>query len=456
MNIKSIISVLLSVLTLVSFLGLMTGCDNGADTSDESNVTSVEVSSTESKNDDVSSKEEKPSSKKPSSKPASSEKEPEIKYTEKEKIYYGMDPELYKLGLANAGDSSRIASLMKKAEKGGKYKIAVLGGSISQGAGASSQYSCYGNLVCEWWISNFPNAEFEFINGGIGSSNAEMATYRMEADVLAFKPDFVMVDFTVNTYLDSDTYRSYSTILYKLLSQKNSPAVMSIHFTSCDRKKHDLAGQYVKASGGLNGGIVNAIKDYNIPAMDYGKYVWEKINKKVIRWPDIGDDYIHPNDNGHMVAANLITAHLEKVKAGLKTASTKITAPKMPDDPMLINVGYIINTAKGVKVSGDFVANSNETATTRGWKYAVGGATDSALTLSIPENRGVKLFMRFNDGSSGQLNVTDSTGKTTPVHSDSAKTPTLVELGAMSGTITIKPQLSSGGFTIFGIAYDKK
>lgn len=141
---KKIISILL-VLVLVSLT--VTACGTDKKTAE---VSSDQVT-TSSKKESSSSKE------KPSSKAETSSKEEEIKLTELQKIYYGLDPDLYKLGLKNKGDSSRIAALMKKAQKGGNYKIAVLGGSISEGAGASSVYSSYGNLVREWWAGAFPS-----------------------------------------------------------------------------------------------------------------------------------------------------------------------------------------------------------------------------------------------------------------------------------------------------------
>lgn len=388
------------------------------------------------------------------SKPSSSEEYEyeyeEITYTGKEAIYHGQDPDIYKIGLKNKGDSSRIAALMKKAKKGGHYKIAVLGGSISRGAGASSVYLSYGNLVCEWWCANFPNATFEFINAGFGSTNPEMACYRMGEDLLKQNPDFVVVDFTVNTYLDYNLNNTYATILYKILSQKNSPAVMSIDFTACNRQLHDYSMTYVKATDIPVPEITKVVEEYNIPAMSYHKYIWEKIDNEDIKWRDIGSDYIHPNDNGHMVAANLINAHLKEVMDNLTKYSGKITAPKKPANSEYLNLGYIVNTAKGVTMSGGFAKNINDYADGKGWAYRVNGEA-SKLTIPIPANKSIKVFMKIDDGSVGSITVTDSNKKTCTISSTDAATPTLVDIGAMSGKITFTPNLTKGGFTIYGI-----
>lgn len=466
---KKLVSLCLAaVLTVLTFAGC-----GGEETATNSNTTSEEVVTSENSSSEAEqSSKESSSSKKKTSKPSSSKKQKpsssskksnsnkkpvsseedyqiEMNYTDKEIIYYGLDPDIYKIGLKNKGDSSRIAALMKKAKKGGHYKIAVLGGSISRGAGASSVYLSYGNLICEWWCGNFPDATFEFINAGFGSTNPEMACYRMGEDLLKQNPDFVVVDFTVNTYLDDNLYNTYSTILYKLLSQKNSPAVMSIDFTACDRTQHDYMMNYVK-SGEPSYEITKAVEDYNIPAMSYHKYIWNKIDNYDIGWRDIGSDYIHPNDNGHMVAANLITSHLKEVMNNLNKYSGKITAPKKPSNTNFLNLSYIINTAKGVTMSGGFDKKTGTLADGKGWTYKVNGEA-SKLTVPVTANKSIKVFMKIDEASNGTITVTDSNNKTYTIYSNEAATPTLVDIGAMSGKITFTPNFTTGGFTIYGI-----
>lgn len=464
---KRLLSLIMaSLLTVITFAGC--GAEENpsseANTSSET-VTTSEVSSetvtTTSKETSTSSKKESSSSKKkPSSSREETSSEEELKLSEKEKIYYGLDPELYELSLKYKGNSARIANLMKKAQKGGSYKIAVIGGSISQGAKASSSFQSYGNLVCEWWIANFPNATFEFVNAGIGATNPEMACYRIEEDLLKFNPDFVVVDFTVNTYLDNDLNNTYSTILYKILSQKNNPAVMSIDFTSCNSSKYP-GGIYEKTTTVPNGQIDAAVKAYDIPAMSYHNYVWKKLKDSSLRlrwYPDIAGDYIHPNDNGHMIAANIITCYLKKVMDNLSKESTKITAPKKPAVDDYLNLGYVTNTTKST-AKGGFWQKDNSSASTRGWGYNVSknaSSEESVLTVnSIPSNKGVKVFMGFNNtGSSGSITVTD--GKSTKtITASQAQTPTLVDIGKMEGKLTFTASANCDDFTIFGIGYEK-
>lgn len=457
---KKLLSLIMaSLLTVITFAG----CGADENPSSETNTSSETVTTSEASSETVttskatstSSKKGSSSSKKDKTSKVKSSSEKEVVYTEKEKIYYGLDPELYELSLKNKGNSARIANLMKKAQKGGSYKIAVLGGSISEGAKTTSEYLCYGNLVCEWWRASFPNASFEFINAGIGSTNPEMACYRIEKDLLDFNPDFVVVDFTVNTYLDNNLNHTYSTILYKILSQKNNPAVMSIDFTHCNNSKYS-GGIREKTTNVPNAEIDAAIKSYDIPAVSYHNYIWEKLKDSSLglKWDHIAADYIHPNDNGHRIAANVITCYLEKVLENLSKESTKITAPKKPVVDDYLNLGYVTNTTKST-FNGGFNQNPNTKARARGWWYSATLEASSLTVEKIPANKKVKVFIGFNNtGSSGSITVTD--GKTTQIiKAGQCQTPTLVDIGKIEGNITFTPSAGCDDFTIFGIGYEK-
>lgn len=205
----------------------VTACGSPNPASSSAPATSTEETQSElnSSKKAASSKPKKTSSaKKASSKPKKTTSKNNadnnsFTLTKQEKVLYGVDPELYPAPLVNKGNSARIANLMKKAQSGGKYTVAVLGGSISQGAGSTGNNS-YGALVCNWWRENFPKAQFTFVNAGLGATTPQMACYRMQSDLLRFNPDFVVVDFTVNTYGDYLLNVTYSTLLYRLLNQK--------------------------------------------------------------------------------------------------------------------------------------------------------------------------------------------------------------------------------------------
>ncbi len=369
-----------------------------------------------------------------------------------EQILNGEDPKLYELAIDNEGNKARLAALMKKAEKGGSFVIGAIGGSITQGAGASGEKRRYVNHVFNWWKENFPKATFTLVNAGIGASNAEMACYRLETDLLSHNPDFVIVDFSVNTYLNNDQIGTYQTLLYKIMSQKNSPAVMSVHFTSTVLSEYEKGGKAVRANVYPNDQIKAAIKKYDIPSVNYDNYVWTRIGQRAIRWKNIGADYIHPSDNGHKLAGYMFAAYLSKVKANLNNESTAIPALPKLDTEKYLNLDYVINTVSGATAVG-FTKEGNSTPQTRGWKY-ISGAANASLTVPLPKNSNVVLFLNFGD-TEGKITLKGANGATKTLDITVKHNHVLMPFGAMGNSVTIIPEITKGDFRILGIGIEK-
>ena len=76
--------------------------------------------------------------------------------------------------------------------------IGFIGGSITQGSLSTTPQTCYAYRVYTWWKETFPQAEFAYCNAGIGGTTSEFGVARVGTDLLAERPDFVIVEFSVN------------------------------------------------------------------------------------------------------------------------------------------------------------------------------------------------------------------------------------------------------------------
>lgn len=102
-------------------------------------------------------------------------------------------------------DDTALAAVMKKAAKGEHVVIACIGGSITQGTISSGSSDSdvpfkksYADIFFEWWKDTFPEADFEFVNAGIGGTDSYLGVHRVNKDVLEYEPDLVLVEFSVN------------------------------------------------------------------------------------------------------------------------------------------------------------------------------------------------------------------------------------------------------------------
>lgn len=209
----------------------------------------------------------------------------------------------YENALVNAGDDSRIVKVMQRALHGEKLTLAFLGGSITQGCLATTPECCYAALTHKWWQDTFPNAEFTYVNAGIGATTSHLGVARVEEEVLSLKPDFVIVEYSVNDEGNDSLFKeTYEGLVRRILKAESAPAVLLVHNVRYD-------------DGGNAENIhLPVAKHYNLPSVSMKSTIYEQIALGNIANRDITPDDLHPNDAGHELLAEVITYYLKGLK----------------------------------------------------------------------------------------------------------------------------------------------
>jgi len=205
-------------------------------------------------------------------------------------------------GMVFHGNTERIAKVLKKAEKGEPITLGYLGGSITQGSLSSTPDTCYAAMTTKWWREQYPQTEFTYVNGGIGGTTSQFGVARVESDILAYHPDFVVIEFSVNDDNNLFFRETYEGLIRKVYSFETAPAVLLVHNIFYEdggnaQDQHETIGRY-----------------YNIPCVSMKTSVYQAIAHGKIAVRDITPDDLHPNDAGHALLAGLITHFLEKVQ----------------------------------------------------------------------------------------------------------------------------------------------
>ena len=223
-------------------------------------------------------------------------------------------------GIAFHGNTERIAKVLKKAENGQPVTLGYLGGSITQGSLSSTPDTCYAAMTTKWWREQYPNTEFTYVNGGIGGTTSQFGVSRVDSDILAYEPDFVVIEFSVNDDNSLFFRETYEGLVRKVFTSKTAPAVLLVHniFYEDGRNaqdQHETIGRY-----------------YDIPCVSMKTSVYQSIAHGKIAVRDVTPDDLHPNDAGHALLANLITNFLEKVQKEELTdiIDTKRTEVELP------------------------------------------------------------------------------------------------------------------------------
>lgn len=227
--------------------------------------------------------------------------------------------EINRLGveMMQKADLNRLKKCMQRAEDGEELVIAFLGGSITQGSLATKAENTYAYRVFSWWKKTFPKADLHYVNGGIGGTTSHYGVSRVVTDILMYQPDFVVVDFSVNDEPDEFFEETYEGMIRRLLLWDSKPAVLLLNNVFYDTGKN--AQEYHNAIG----------EWYQIPYVSIKDTVYKRMQSAEYTMDELTEDGLHPNDKGHKLVAEEITAFLQHVKEQEKNQEdTEYKLPK--------------------------------------------------------------------------------------------------------------------------------
>jgi len=194
-----------------------------------------------------------------------------------------------------------IFDLMKRAERGDKVIIGVIGGSVTQGAFATNEQNRYGGQILDWWKREFPASEFRLVNAGIGATSSLFGVHRIDTDLLAYNPDLVIIEFAVNDFGARNVPEAYEGMIRKILKRNPNTALVSLSLMDSTGSNCQLIHQPI-------------CNYYHIPMISYRDAIWPEIVSGKMTWNALSPDQVHPNDRGHRIVADLVTELFERVR----------------------------------------------------------------------------------------------------------------------------------------------
>ena len=299
--------------------------------------------------------------------------------------------DMIRRAVVNPGNTARLADAMKRAQAGEKITIGTIGGSITQGTAASTTDERYANRALQWWAKTFPKAQLDFVNAGIGATDSYIGVHRVDADLLSKKPDVVIVEFSVNDTLPLVNKDSYDSIVRRILSQPNNPAVILLFQTQED----GTSLQDVHQEIGFK---------YDLPMISYKNVVYPEVKAGTLKWSDISPDNIHPNDVGHGLVAQLLTRFIDETYDEADSLAGEVTA--FDAEPLTKDIykdAHMLN-------SEDITADTAENFTLESINnnFPNNWVTEGNGTLVFKDiefrNFGV-MFQKKTDGSFGKYDV---------------------------------------------------
>lgn len=229
--------------------------------------------------------------------------------------------------LMNMGDTERTRRAIRKALDGENVTIAYIGGSITQGAGAAPiNHECYAYKSYQNFAKRFGKGNnVHFVKAGVGGTPSELGMIRFERDVLrddSVTPDIVVVEFAVNDEGDETRGNCYESLVRKILTLPNKPAVVLLFSVFAD-------------DWNLQDRLKVVGERYRLPMISVLDAVTPQFRLKpgegrVLSKNQFFYDMFHPTNAGHTVMADCLTYFFEQA-AGQKSIGEEFLKNGLPE-----------------------------------------------------------------------------------------------------------------------------
>lgn len=294
-------------------------------------------------------------------------------------------------------DESAIAAVMRKAEAGETVTIAVIGGSITQGTisnGSSDKNvknkQMYAEIFRDWWKETFPDTEIVFINAGIGATDSYLAVHRVQEDVLAYDPDLVLVEFSVNDSSSNAYKTSYDNLLRTMLLSEQAPAVMLLFMA----QTNGSTAQDIHSLVGFS---------YSLPMVSYYNVMSDMLEQQDYTAGELSGDEVHPSALGHRITGEILWKYLNSVyeNADQYREPDAFDRAAFTKDKYVNNPRILDSTSITPASYGTFENSTVFSTFPNSWTTTQGGEITFEITC---RNLGVLYYCQTN-GNGGQFEV---------------------------------------------------
>ena len=207
--------------------------------------------------------------------------------------------------ILSTGTNGRLEKVIEKIKNGEDVYIAMIGGSVTEGAGATSFAGAYGEQFIFNLQEDYPNSSIHYYNAGLGGTPSTLGLMRYERDVteiIGANPDLVIVEFAVNDWEEPTNSRAYEALVRTILEKENDPAVILLF--SVFQSKWNLQDRYIPIGN-----------HYGLPMVSIKDATTYAYRTKNVDDEKFFADIYHPTNYGHEIMADCLTELFDRVAA---------------------------------------------------------------------------------------------------------------------------------------------
>ena len=207
-----------------------------------------------------------------------------------------------------------IGNTLAKLQAGQEVRVAYLGGSITCAQG-------YRVMTTEWLGKQWPKAKITEIFAGVSGTGSRLGNYRLEHDVLRFKPDLLFVEFAVNDGGQNKTvWPNMEAIVLKTWALNPRTDIIFIYTFCVPFAKYIEKGFLPDSAGAME----QLAQHYNIPSINFmdrvvkmqkeGKLIFQSNEPAPENVLVFSKDGTHPGTEGHRLYLTDIQRAFEAMK----------------------------------------------------------------------------------------------------------------------------------------------
>jgi len=291
----------------------------------------------------------------------------------------------------------------QRAEAGEPLAVAFLGGSITEGAGASdADKSSWRALIGAYLADRFGADRVQLVNAGVGGTDSSFGAARLREHVWTRGPiDLLFVEFAVNDGEDrTESLRGMEGIVRQV--RRHAPSA-------------DICFVYTAADKNLTPGVPFNIAvheevaaHYAIPSVSFAAGIRAAIDAGAADWGALAGDRVHPNDEGHALYASFMRGYLAEALGPDRPPSLPDEEAQrsfMPEalEPRNCEFAGMVSPDEAVDARG-FVRDTLDGLPLMNWRYDTAHlralSVDAALTFTVDGWRaGIVLLCGPDTGS---------------------------------------------------------
>ena len=217
------------------------------------------------------------------------------------------DEEWYRQALRDSvmsvGNNARLKKVIERAQNGEVITLATIGGSITEGAGASSYKECWASRFhirfrTEYGAANGSNVCF--VNAGVGGTPSPFGYMRYQREVVNRVPaadtdglpDVVVIEFSVNDWEEPTKHRCFESMVKEILDAPNEPAVI-------------LLFAVFRNGFNLQNDLRRIGKNYDLMMVSIKDGFYGHFGKELKKEGFFSDEY-HPTSLGHRIMTDCL------------------------------------------------------------------------------------------------------------------------------------------------------